>query len=52
MTRGQYVNLAATDGREVRVHDAYGENYPRLAALEKRYDPRKLFRLDADIEPT
>ncbi len=50
-TRGQYVNLAATDHREVRVHDAYGENYPRLAALKKRYDPGNLFRLNANVKP-
>ncbi len=50
-TRGQYVNLAATDDREVRVHDAYGENYPRLAALKKRYDPGNLFRLNANVKP-
>ncbi len=51
MTRGQYVNLAATDDREARVHAAYGDNYPRLAALKKRYDPNNLFRLNANIKP-
>ena len=50
-TRGQYVNLAATDDREARVHDAYGANYPRLAALKKRYDPSNLFRLKANVKP-
>ena len=51
LTRGQYVNLAATDDREARVHAAYGDNYPRLAALKKRYDPANLFRLNANIQP-
>jgi FAD/FMN-containing dehydrogenase len=50
-TRGQYVNLAASDDREARVHAAYGDNYPRLAALKKRYDPANLFRLNANIKP-
>jgi hypothetical protein len=51
LTRGQYVNLAATDDRDARVHAAYGDNYTRLAALKKRYDPNNLFRLNANIKP-
>jgi FAD/FMN-containing dehydrogenase len=50
-TRGQYVNLAATDDREARVHAAFGDNYARLAALKKRFDPANLFRLNANIKP-
>ena len=50
-THGQYVNLAATDDREARVHAAYGDNYPRLAQLKKRYDPGNLFRLNANVKP-
>jgi FAD/FMN-containing dehydrogenase len=50
-TRGNYVNLASTDDREARVHAAYGDNYQRLAALKKRYDPTNLFRLNANIKP-
>lgn len=51
LTHGQYVNLAATDDREARIHAAYGDNYQRLAALKKRYDPMNLFRLNANIKP-
>jgi hypothetical protein len=51
MTHGQYVNLAATDDREARVHAAYGDNYPRLAGLKKKYDPSNLFRLNANFKP-
>jgi FAD/FMN-containing dehydrogenase len=51
LTHGQYVNLAATDDRDTRVHAAYGNNYPRLAALKKQYDPTNLFRLNANIKP-
>jgi hypothetical protein len=33
------------------VHAAYGENYPRLATLKKRYNSNNLFRLNANIKP-
>jgi FAD/FMN-containing dehydrogenase len=51
LTRGNYVNLANTDDREARVHAAYGDNFARLAALKKTYDPGNLFRLNATIKP-
>jgi hypothetical protein len=51
LTHGNYVNLANTDDRDSRVHAAYGDNYTRLAALKKTYDPTNLFRLNANIKP-
>lgn len=50
LTRGRYVNIAGED-HESHLAAAYGDNYPRLAALKKRYDPTNLFRLNANIKP-
>ena len=52
-TEGFYVNLgeAQQDVHAHRVQAAYGDNYSRLAALKKRYDPNNLFRLNANIKP-
>jgi hypothetical protein len=50
-TDGYYVNLGGDDESERRIRRSYGDNYPRLAALKERYDPSKLFRLNANIKP-
>jgi FAD/FMN-containing dehydrogenase len=48
---GVYVNNLGDEGDE-RVRAAYGDNYPRLAALKRKYDPTNIFRLNQNVPPT
>src|ERR1700730_15910168 len=48
---GVYVNNLGDEGED-RVKAAYGENYPRLAALKSKYDPTNIFRLNQNVPPT
>ena len=48
---GAYANFMMADEGEARVKAAYGENYGRLAALKKKYDPSNLFRVNLNIQP-
>jgi FAD/FMN-containing dehydrogenase len=50
-TRGYYFNTTIGDSQE-KVRANFGENYPRLVKLKNRYDPRNLFRLNANVLPT
>jgi FAD/FMN-containing dehydrogenase len=47
---GVYVNNLGDEGED-RVKAAYGENYERLAALKRKYDPDNLLRLNQNIRP-
>ena len=46
-----YVNNLGDEGPG-RVKAAYGENYPRLAALKRTFDPDNLFRANQNIDPS
>ncbi len=46
-----YVNNLGDEGQG-RVRAAYGDNYPRLAALKAAYDPDNLFRANQNIDPS
>jgi FAD binding domain-containing protein/berberine-like enzyme len=48
--RCAYVNDLGDEG-EQRVKDAFGENYDRLLALKKKYDPANFFRMNQNVRP-
>jgi FAD/FMN-containing dehydrogenase len=50
-TQGYYVNTEPS-AAESRLKATYGDNYARLVQLKDRYDPKNLFRLNANIRPT
>lgn len=47
---GAYVNMMMDEGDE-RIRASYRGNYPRLAAVKRRYDPDNLFRVNQNIRP-
>lgn len=49
-TGGVYANNLGEEGED-RVQAAYGENYSRLAAIKKKYDPTNFFRLNQNVRP-
>lgn len=48
---GAYVNFMMDDEGASRVQASYGDNYARLAAVKRKYDPANLFRVNQNIEP-
>lgn len=48
---GAYSNFMMDDEGDTRVKATYGDNYPRLAALKKKFDPSNLFRVNQNIRP-
>ncbi len=49
-TGAVYVNDLEDEGPE-RVRAAYGDKYPRLVELKRKYDPGNLFRVNQNIPP-
>lgn len=47
---GAYVNFMMDEGQE-RVKASFRDNYERLAAVKKKYDPTNFFRVNQNIRP-
>jgi FAD/FMN-containing dehydrogenase len=47
---GAYVNFMMDEGQD-RVKAAFRENYDRLAAAKKQYDPTNFFRVNQNVRP-
>jgi FAD/FMN-containing dehydrogenase len=50
-TDGYYTNEVADEGQQV-IDENYQGNLPRLQQVKNKYDPKNLFRLNANVKPT
>jgi FAD/FMN-containing dehydrogenase len=48
--KGAYLNFMMEEGED-RIRATYGDNYDRLAAIKKKYDPTYFFRVNQNIKP-
>jgi FAD binding domain/Berberine and berberine like len=48
--KGAYLNFMMEEGEE-RIRATYGDNYDRLAAIKKKYDPTNFLRVNQNIKP-
>ena len=51
-THGFYVNDLEPDHSATAIQNNYRTNHNRLVAVKNRYDPKNLFRLNANVKPT
>lgn len=51
-TYGFYVNDTTEDTSAAMVKANYRSNHDRLVAVKNKYDPRNLFRLNANVKPS
>jgi FAD/FMN-containing dehydrogenase len=49
---GAYVNFMMDDEASDRIQATYGGNYDRLRAIKAKYDPKNLFRVNQNIQPS
>lgn len=47
---GAYINFMMEEGKD-RIKSSYGENFDRLVAIKKKYDPNNFFRVNQNIAP-
>jgi len=47
---GAYVNFMMDEGQD-RIQAAFRDNYSKLAAIKKKYDPTNFFRVNQNIRP-
>jgi FAD/FMN-containing dehydrogenase len=52
-SQGAYINQVGTEAEEGEeaIQAAFGENFQRLAALKRKYDPANLFSHNQNIRP-
>jgi hypothetical protein len=50
-THGFYVNDLEPDMTALQIRENYRQNHARLVAVKNRYDPKNLFRLNANVAP-
>jgi hypothetical protein len=48
---GAYPNFMMADEGDARLKASFGDNYARLLALKRKYDPANLFRVNQNIRP-
>lgn len=48
---GAYPNFMMDDEGESRLKATFGDNFPRLTTLKRKYDPQNLFRVNHNISP-
>jgi FAD/FMN-containing dehydrogenase len=50
-TGGNYINVQTADEDDSRMHEAYRDEFDRLANVKAAYDPDNLFRVNRNIAP-